>query len=60
MDMDEAVFECPICGLAARWTDGRSKRAGDEVNEYWCVRCGEETPLTDEEAAALQRARSAQ
>jgi predicted RNA-binding Zn-ribbon protein involved in translation (DUF1610 family) len=50
----DAKFECPICGLRARWTDGRSKRAGDEVNEFWCTRCGKETPLTDDEAARLQ------
>jgi hypothetical protein len=47
------LFTCPQCDEPAKWTDGRSLRAGDEVNEFWCTRCGAETPLSDTEAARL-------
>src|SRR5271165_7158895 len=48
-----ARFTCPKCARSARWTDGRSRWTGDEVNEFWCQTCGEETPLDDGEAARL-------
>lgn len=41
----EALYRCPKCGRAREWTDGRSREAGDEVDEYWCQVCGAEVPL---------------
>jgi predicted RNA-binding Zn-ribbon protein involved in translation (DUF1610 family) len=40
-----SVYECPQCCRVAPWTDGRSVKAGDEVDEYWCQTCGAEVPL---------------
>lgn len=41
----QPVFTCPSCDRSAPWTDGRSKEAGDEVDEFWCQTCGTESPL---------------
>jgi len=40
------TYGCPQCERHGAWTDGRSARAGDEVDEYWCQTCGAEAPLT--------------
>jgi hypothetical protein len=39
------LYECPQCFRVAPWTDGRSVKAGDEVDEYWCQTCGAEVPV---------------
>lgn len=39
------VYECPQCCRVSPWTDGRSIRAGDDVDEFWCPTCGAESPL---------------
>jgi protein gp37 len=41
------TFECPRCSQRLPWTDGRDRRHGDEVDEYWCQHCGQESPLAD-------------
>lgn len=38
-------YECPQCSRAAQWTNGRSVKAGDDVDEFWCQTCGSEIPL---------------
>ncbi|MFI8191380.1 hypothetical protein ACIF8T_21595 [Streptomyces sp. NPDC085946] len=40
------LYECPQCCRVAPWTDGRSRAAGDEVDEFWCQTCGAEVPIT--------------
>lgn len=39
------VYECPQCCRVSPWTNGRSVRAGDDVDEFWCPTCGTESPL---------------
>jgi DNA-directed RNA polymerase subunit RPC12/RpoP len=48
----EPKYRCPRCSQALHWTDGKSTEAGDEVDEYWCQYCGEESPLADCEKVA--------
>lgn len=39
------LYQCPTCRRTAPWTDGRSVKHGDDVDEYWCQSCGAEVPL---------------
>jgi hypothetical protein len=41
------LVTCPRCGRTRPWTDGRSKAAGDDVDEVWCQTCSHEFPLPD-------------
>lgn len=41
----QPLVRCQNCGRVAPWTDGRSKAAGDEVDEVWCQTCSFEFPL---------------
>lgn len=50
--MSATKYRCPRCSQARLWTDGRSAEAGDEVDEYWCQHCGEESLLADCEKVA--------
>lgn len=40
----EEQVRCPACDTWGGWTDGRSRAAGDPVDEYWCP-CGAQSPL---------------
>jgi predicted RNA-binding Zn-ribbon protein involved in translation (DUF1610 family) len=40
------LYECPECLRVAPWTDGRMRKHGDPVDEYWCQTCGAQVPLT--------------
>lgn len=39
------TYTCAYCGKASAWTDGMSRRLGDERDEFWCQKCGVESPL---------------
>jgi predicted RNA-binding Zn-ribbon protein involved in translation (DUF1610 family) len=39
------LYECPQCCRVAPWTDGRARKHGDPVDEYWCQLCGAEAPI---------------
>jgi predicted RNA-binding Zn-ribbon protein involved in translation (DUF1610 family) len=39
------AFECPKCQQVSAWTDGMSRAAGDEHDEFWCQQCGAETRI---------------
>ncbi|MEU8829365.1 hypothetical protein [Streptomyces sp900116325] len=41
------LYECPTCCRVAPWTDGRMRKHGDEIDEYWCQVCGTEVPLSE-------------
>lgn len=41
-----SLYECPKCCRVAPWTDGRTQKHGDPVDEYWCQTCGAEVPLS--------------
>lgn len=47
------MFKCPSCHWVARWTDGPSRDAGDEADQFWCQRCGTATNLTAYDAERL-------
>jgi predicted RNA-binding Zn-ribbon protein involved in translation (DUF1610 family) len=51
-----AEYLCPRCENWGAWTDGQSRATGQEVDEYWCQKCGKESPL----AACSKRLRSAE
>jgi len=47
--VNDPLFRCPRCSTAAPWTDGRTREAGSDIDEFWCQTCGAETPLDDME-----------
>jgi len=40
------LYECPQCCRVAPWTDGRMRRHGAPVDEYWCQTCGAQVPVS--------------
>ncbi|MEU3990195.1 hypothetical protein AB0F24_17765 [Streptomyces platensis] len=36
----DTEYECPMCRVWARWTNGRSLAVGDMADEFWCQSCG--------------------
>lgn len=49
------IMQCDACQYESPWTDGRSRAAGDEVDEFWCQVCGHENPLNDEGQPYMKR-----
>lgn len=39
------LYECPKCCRVAHWTDGRMRKHGAPVDEFWCQTCGAEAPV---------------
>jgi predicted RNA-binding Zn-ribbon protein involved in translation (DUF1610 family) len=48
-----SLYECPECCRVAPWTDGRMRKHGDPVDEFWCQTCGAEVPLSSCAKTAL-------
>jgi hypothetical protein len=40
------LYECPSCCRVAPWLNGRSTKAGDDADEFWCQTCGTESPIS--------------